>query len=928
MGSARDTFGVPCAAGPDACLDVDTAFAFVRGGLTPEERAEVERRMDLCASCRGVIAEAARGNTSAPTVAAGAVARGGRADSVELAAGDIVGRYQVERPLGVGGMGVVSLARDPELRRAVVIKLVRPDVAEGEGNAAFEARLRREAQAMAQLSHPNVVQIFDIGRHQDRVFLAIEFVPGRTLDAWLIERERSIDEILSMCRQAGAGLAAAHRAGLVHRDFKPTNVLVDDSGIAKVTDFGLARAVVHVAEPHTPAPSTSGVHAMLTRADSVIGTPAYMAPEQLAGEAVDARVDQYSFAVTLLDALLGQSPMSRNVSAADAPEAVEQALVTSRVPPRVRAAIARALRSDPGARFASVDELLRELAPERRARWPFIAAAGALGAVGVVAWLLLRPPVSCDARSAKLWDAATRARVVEAMSAEKRPFAPWTADRIARAIDSAAGGLSVLELGRCGGKAPPADACLEKREAALASAVDKLTAHRAEFPWQLVAAIESCDGPSSEQIGASAVVGSTEDSGTSALAAGDDASAAEEFADLAEVGEQLDDDGVRARALLHQLELAGWQGNAADARRAADALAPMLGRHDTDLRDELVVTSTEAKAFTDVGDAERAWPATEREAQLAVILHDPDAILRGHVARAHALLLLRLDPDAARAELQQALDAVGSASAEARADALAMAADLAIGAHDGPAALAAATQVLALVPARARNPEDLIRAAEARACSGDLAGAKAMMPPIGKDDAVLTVREGIAAARIALEEHAPRDAVRSLGDADAVLGRNRGRKGVVPLLERLELATMKCRIVTADPNALTVCLGSQLLTPLAPAAPVRALFDIVSARADLARRAGTLAKVDLDEALKLLHDSQVTPLVSAEAHVLLSLDLKSPLDDRRTHAALARDIYAQLHRAQDVAALDRWFNDNGGPPPPPKPHDPKDPWDR
>ena len=224
-----------CATGAAACITVDQALAFARGRLVPAERASLERRIDGCATCRAVVAAAARG------------AGGELAADAGLTAGEVVGRYVVERPIGAGGMGVVSLARDPELRRAVVIKLVHPNMGFGEGGDELEARLRREAQAMAQVSHANVVQIFDIGRRGDRVFLAMEFVDGRTFDAWLTEQPRSPDEILAMIRQAGAGLAAAHRAGLVHRDFKPTNVLVGRDGVVKVTDFGLARSAVPAA---------------------------------------------------------------------------------------------------------------------------------------------------------------------------------------------------------------------------------------------------------------------------------------------------------------------------------------------------------------------------------------------------------------------------------------------------------------------------------------------------------------------------------------------------------------------------------------------------------------------------------------------------------------------------------------------------------
>jgi len=246
---------------------------------------------------------------------------------------------------------VVSLARDPELRRAVVIKLVRALDDTGEAHEAHE----REAQAMAQLSHPNVVQIFDIGRHGERVFLAMEFIAGQTFDSWLIERPRSVDEILAMVRQAGAGLEAAHRAGLVHRDFKLSNVLVNDDGIAKVTDFGLAR----------------------------------MAPEQAERRALDARSDQYALAITLLDALLGQAPTSRTVLPG-AP-ALDAALDKAGVRPRVRQAIARALLEDPAARFPSLADLMRELVPsvERPRRWPLLVGVALCG-LAIIVWLATR----------------------------------------------------------------------------------------------------------------------------------------------------------------------------------------------------------------------------------------------------------------------------------------------------------------------------------------------------------------------------------------------------------------------------------------------------------------------------------------------------------------------------------------------------------
>jgi len=337
-----------------ACLDVELALAFVDGELAAERRAEIEQRIDACAGCRNIVAEAARGAggsatepSNAPTISQRRAKRRAQPPSPEsLEPGVRVGRYVVERAIGAGGMGVVNLARDPELRRAVVIKLVRALDDTGEAREALEVRLEREAQAMAQLSHPNVVQIFEIGRHGERVFLAMELIAGQTFDAWLIERPRSADEILAMVCQAGAGLEAAHRAGVVHRDFKPSNVLVNDDGIAKVTGFGLARAV-------------------------------------------DARSDQHALAITLLDALLGQAPTSRTVL----PEspALDAALGKAGVRPRVRQAIARALLEDPAARFPSLADLMRELAPsvERPRRWPLLVGVALCG-LAIIVWLATR----------------------------------------------------------------------------------------------------------------------------------------------------------------------------------------------------------------------------------------------------------------------------------------------------------------------------------------------------------------------------------------------------------------------------------------------------------------------------------------------------------------------------------------------------------
>src|SRR5512135_188083 len=224
-----------------------------------------------------------------------------RADVASLAVGDFIGRYRVLEVLGAGGMGVVYGAFDPELQRKVALKLVRPEFTELD--LELRARLVREAQAMARIRHPNVITVFDVGTYADRLFVAMEVIDGWTLTSWQASRTRSVDEILRVFSAAGAGLAAAHAAGLVHRDFKPDNILIGGDGHVCVTDFGLVRPVAAPPESEDPSwpDATETISGELTRVGAVVGTPAYMAPEQMRGAAPDGRADQFSFCVALFE---------------------------------------------------------------------------------------------------------------------------------------------------------------------------------------------------------------------------------------------------------------------------------------------------------------------------------------------------------------------------------------------------------------------------------------------------------------------------------------------------------------------------------------------------------------------------------------------------------------------------------------------------
>ena len=232
--------------------------------------------------------------------------------------GQLVGRYVVLAPLGAGGMGVVYAAFDPQLDRKVALKLLHSEAVSASGATQSKndgyARLLREAQAMARLRHPNVVAVHDVGKIDERVFIAMEFVEGGTLKQWLRARPRTRQEVLAVFIQAGRGLMAAHEAGLVHRDFKPDNVLVSVKGQAQVLDFGLAKATEEGERP-SPGESrtnlgTSTLSTNLTQVGAILGTPAYMAPEQHLGDVTDARTDQFSFCVALWSALYREAPFA------------------------------------------------------------------------------------------------------------------------------------------------------------------------------------------------------------------------------------------------------------------------------------------------------------------------------------------------------------------------------------------------------------------------------------------------------------------------------------------------------------------------------------------------------------------------------------------------------------------------------------------
>jgi serine/threonine protein kinase len=342
-----------------ACPDDDALAIFAEGLAGADERSRVEDHVRGCAPCGEVL------DAMNATYAGGA----GEASADPTTT---IGRYELVAPIGEGGMGIVYEARDPMLGRRVAVKLLRAGV----GEEAEEARLLREARAMARVAHPNVVTVYDAGIQDGRVFLAMELVRGPSLRAHLdANPELSFDARLALLRAAARALVAAHAANVVHRDFKPENVLVDGGG-ARVMDFGLARPGGTGLDDAIP---TSGdVQWMLGGATrGVHGTPSYMSPEQLDGRAtIDAKTDQWSFAVTLYEALYGMHPFG--LGRPGAPETLSDLRRAMdrgpAAPPSLPSAspwiwplLERALRVSPDERFPSMARLAAELdgpAPE------------------------------------------------------------------------------------------------------------------------------------------------------------------------------------------------------------------------------------------------------------------------------------------------------------------------------------------------------------------------------------------------------------------------------------------------------------------------------------------------------------------------------------------------------------------------------------
>ena len=442
------------------CPSDETLAQLIDDELGDAERGALEAHIDDCGACRRLLAQCVRdappdpdgsAPESAPPTRPGHAMPprlpGGREASVfaphqgawsallsgallpKRTRGSSVGRYLVVDVVGHGGMGIVYAAYDPELDRKVALKLLHADLTR---SAELRNRMRREAKALARLSHPNVITVYDVGVDRGQLFIAMELIDGGTLGTWLCAAPRSVDEIVQQFVAAGRGLEAAHAAGLVHRDLKPANILVGRHGRVCVSDFGLVRVAD---EPVAPvAPIAGQLVGSLTQSGVLLGTPPYMAPEQLAGNPADARSDQFSFCVMLYEGLVGERPFEGKtldeLRAAVSNANLVDAMRGRKLPSWLRQILLCGLCTDPEKRYPSMAALLRDLGRDRehrRRRYGFAAAGLAtLLAVAGVASSTRGRAFDCgagDARLAGIWDAPTKASIQAAFRATGKPYA-------------------------------------------------------------------------------------------------------------------------------------------------------------------------------------------------------------------------------------------------------------------------------------------------------------------------------------------------------------------------------------------------------------------------------------------------------------------------------------------------------------------------
>ncbi len=531
-------------------------------------------------------------------------------------------RYELRDELGRGAASVVYVAFDPELHREVAIKLVQTEAYADAPDAHSESRLLAEARALAKVSHPNVVSVHDVGLHREdggpaTLFVVMEWVRGQDVSQWRRE-PRSQAEILDVFVAAGRGLAAAHAADLVHRDFKPANVLVGDDGTVRVADFGLARTIGDAAPSRSKRPARADAPPHLTATGSLVGTPLYMAPEQHEGAAADARSDQFAFCASLYETLIGTAPFGGETmtALAEDKQAGRLAPVGNAVPRWLLRVVRRGLSRRPDDRFDTMDSVLRALEHGRKRRRR--AALGALVVTtALVSAAIARPSERNEACSGfddgltGAWDESVRNRVGEAFAASGVSYAEEARGKVNARLDEFARQWDGARASVCTGDGPSDPErlsrgilCLERRRKALTALTGVLAEANEEVISRAAGAVAElpsprCDDQDGEQRPAPPAIDGELDRAlllvAAQMAAGRYEAAA---AGVDAIQEAADDPAALARALYLEAGLAGY---ANDFPRAHDTYHRALWASER-AGDEVTATRTLIRLVLVVGN--------------------------------------------------------------------------------------------------------------------------------------------------------------------------------------------------------------------------------------------------------------------------------------------------------------------------------------
>ncbi len=803
------------------------------------------------------------------------------------------GRFEVHGTLGAGGMGIVLAARDPDLDRRVALKILRPDLFAGESRGEADLRLTREAQAMARLAHPNVVTVYEVGRVGDHRFVAMELVEGTTLRGWLAAAPRGWREIVAMFIGAGRGLAAAHAAGLVHRDFKPDNVLVGADGRPRVTDFGL----VADGPPTIDDPPDEPLAADVTGRGTAVGTPAYMSAEQWAGQVVDPRSDQFSFCVALWEALHGARPFAGR-KAGDIRRAVAAGAVTAPrrddVPRWLQAVVRRGLAPSPADRWPSMAELLDALERWRRGRrWGLVAAVGVVGALGGVALALqgtsapavVDPCAPPTARLEAVWSPPRRAQLATSMGRADPALGAARFAVVGAAFDDLAARWTATHVAACRAtriEGRQSDTmldrrmdCLDRALVGLGEAVRALAP--AASPGELDRAIRVLDAlPDLAACSDPGLLGDRPAPPTEAAARREFRALGEELAaiDVARVAGKLDGLVARAEQAVGRARALGHVTRLAEALDALASAQHNDGSYDAELTTRRELITVAAAAHDDILAAE-AWTA--------IVSTTADSLDRP--ADAEPLLL------SAAAAVARAGDPVGL-----RYDLLEVRSELASGKGDVAGAQALIAEAVALLEASgARAPGSPLASRLASAINQT----GSVMQSAGKwREAVTAYRETIAlrTARygadhpLLLSVHGNlAEAYRHLGEDDAALA------------EMMTAARIgEARMAPSPRLAQVIGRVGSLLTVARRHAAALPYFDraIAMARATMAADDLRLAGMIGDSAGALMALGQ------------LDLALARNEEELATYAKANRPsvnwALGLINRGQILAALKRW----------------------